>query len=102
MQIKLHKPLTYHDAELDTLDIDLDGLTGNDMIDAESNVRRAYPGSPLYGARHIAAIASKASHIPAEVITGMNARDFLRLQGEIMDFFSPSSLEASQPDNSGN
>lgn len=101
MNIKLTRPVTYKDTELDTLALDLDGLTGNDLVQAEENLRRSHPDAPLWGTQHMAAIAAKASHLPAEFVMKLPAKDFLSVTVQVMSFFGGISSETSAQEITG-
>ena len=98
MKITLTRPGPYKDTELHELTADFDTLTGNDLISAEENMRRNKPDAQLWGTLHIAHIAAKASHIPAEVILKLCAKDFIALSAGVMNFFGAISSEVSAPE----
>lgn len=97
MKITLSHPVTYKDSQLHELDIDLDSLTGNDLVQAEENLRRSHPDAPLWGTLHMAYIAAKCAHIPAEAVMKLPAKDFLSVQMAVMSFFGTPDSEASAP-----
>lgn len=98
MRITLSHAIPYKDTELESLELDMDSLTGNDLVDAEANLRRAYPDAPLWGTRHTAYIAAKSAHIPAEAIMRLPARDFMAVVVQVMSFFGNTGSEVSAPE----
>lgn len=98
MNITLTRGVSYKDTELESLTLDLDSLTGNDLVDAESNLRRTHPDAPLWGTQHTAYIAAKAAHIPGEVIMKLPIRDFMKVNAAVMNFFGEIGSEISAPE----
>ena len=97
--IKLSRPVNYRDSQIDSIDMDMDSLTGNDLILAEENLKRSHPDAPLWGTYHTAYIAAKASHIPAEVILSLSAKDFMNVITNVLTFFGSISSQESQQEN---
>lgn len=98
MNITLSRPITYKDTQLDSLTLDLDSLTGNDLVAAEDALKRTAPDAPLYGTRHIACIAAKCAHIPAEVIMKLSAKDFMTVTTQVLSFFGSMDLVPQAPE----
>ena len=98
MKLTLSRPVSYKDTELHELDVDLDTLTGNDLITAENNFRRANPDGQLFGSVHMLYIAARACSVPAETLKALNARDYMRLVNEVYAFFGNTDSEASAPE----
>ena len=96
MIITLSRPVNYRDTELTQLELDFDSLTGNDLIQAEENLKRSKPDASLWGSLHTAYIAAKASHIPAEIILTLPAKDFLNVYTSAINFFSATDSEVSR------
>ena len=93
MKITLTKPLKYKDAELETLDMDLEALTGQDIIDVEDDLRVAGQAVNLFSQKYFIAIAARALHIPSELLKGLPLKDFMKLTNAVILFLndSPSS-----------
>ena len=99
MIITLTKPLKYRDAELDSLDLDLDALTGQDLIDIEDTLRLTGQTVNLFSQGYFIAVAAKALHVPAEVLKTLPLKDFMKLTNAVLlflnDTVSPGSMEAN-------
>ncbi len=96
MIITLSRPANYRDSQIDSIDMDLDSLTGNDLILAEENMKRSHPDAALWGTYHTAYIAAKAAHIPAEVILSLSAKDFMAVISNVLTFFGSTGSQESQ------
>ena len=96
MIITLSRPVNYRDSEISQLELDFEALTGNDLIQAEENLKRSKPDASLWGTQHTAYIAAKASHIPAEIILSLPAKDFMNVYTSTINFFSNTDSQASQ------
>lgn len=88
MIITLSHPVPYKDAQISEIDIDLDALTGQDIIDAENSMRALGQTVNVYSQSYFAAIAAKAAHIPIEIITSLCAKDFMKLTNNVLLFFA--------------
>jgi len=94
MQITLSHPVTYKDTQLDTLTLDLDSLTGNDLIAIEDSLR-ASGSVNLFSQGYFAAIAARSAHIPVEVLKGLPVKDFMKVTSEVINFLGGAgSLES--------
>ncbi len=100
MKITLTKPLKYRDAELDTLDLELDSLTGQDLLDVEDALRLSGQAVNMYSQGYFAAIAAKALHIPGEVLRTLPLKDFLRLVNAVIFFLNDTVSTGSVEGNS--
>lgn len=96
--MKLSKAIQYKGTEVAEIEFDYDSLTGNDLIQAESSFRKAYPEGQLFGSVHMLYVASRACHIPAETLRMMGAKDFMRTVNEAYTFFGNMDSEESQPE----
>ena len=91
MKIQLKKAITHKGQELQELDVDLDRLTGNDLIDVEEQAVRA--GNNAFFATdfsrvYLIAVAARAAKIPVEVLRMMNAHDFNKVVTEVRNFLT--------------
>ena len=88
MKIELTQALKYKDAELKELELDLNSLRGYEMLDAEEDLRRQgiSIGAWDYSRPYMIQVASRAMHIPVEVLKGLSAKDFIRVCNEVMRF----------------
>lgn len=105
MKIQLKKAITHKGNEISTLDLELDTLTGNDLIDVEEQILKT--GNPIqstdFSRVYLITVAARALHMPAEILKQMCARDFARVVNEVRNFLTLSDSEEeaeSQPDGS--
>ncbi|MBQ7215503.1 MAG: phage tail assembly protein [Synergistaceae bacterium] len=99
MRITLAHPLNYKDSELDSLDLDLDSLTGNDLIAIEDSLR-ASGNVNLFSQAYFAAIAARSAHIPLEVLKGLPVKDFMKVTSEVVSFLGGTGSEEPAAENS--
>ncbi len=100
MQITLSHPVNYKDTELHTLDLDLDSLTGNDLIAVEDTLRASGQVN-LFSQSYFAAIAARSAHIPVEVLKGLPVKDFMKVTSEVINFLGDTGSPESVPENLG-
>ncbi len=95
MKIKLKKAIEYKGAEYKELDMDLDALTGAQLIKAKSQltVRADSPINfdtiaPQLSMEFQARVAAEASGVPYEVIQALPAKDFVQVTNAVRDFLA--------------
>ena len=103
MKIQLKKAITHKGNELTTLDLELDNLTGNDLIDVEDQILKT--GNPIqstdFSRVYLITVAARALHMPVEILKQMCARDFARVVNEVRNFLTASdSDEENRPEES--
>lgn len=88
MLIKLKKPLAVKGKELKELNLDFDKLTGNDLVQAEREVRAMGEKSPFLAVsmQYQAAVAAKAIGCPVDDVLGLSGKDFTRIMAASADF----------------
>ncbi len=99
MKITLSKPLSYKDTELDSLELELDSLTGRDLIAIEDSLR-ASGSVNLFSQSYFAAVAARAAHIPVDVLKTLGAKDFMKVTAEVINFLTATDSEGSTATNS--
>jgi|WetSurMetagenome_2_1015567.scaffolds.fasta_scaffold01576_2 hypothetical protein len=88
--IKLSVPVKYEDIEKSEIVLDLDGLTGGDLEDAEAEMLAAgiVPVMVDTSKRYMMFVAAKASGVPVEMLRTLKAPDAtkicLAVQGFLM------------------
>ena len=103
MKIQLKKAITHKGNELTTLDLELDNLTGNDLIDVEDQILKT--GNPIqstdFSRVYLITVAARALHMPVEILKQMCARDFARVVNEVRNFLTAlDSDEENHPEES--
>lgn len=99
MRITLSHPVQYKDKELDSIDLDLGSLTGNDLIAIEDSLR-ATGQVNLFSQAYFAAIAARSAHIPVEVLKGLPVKDFMKVTSEVINFLGGTDSLESGAENS--
>ena len=94
MRITLSHPVKYRDSELDSLELDLDSLTGNDLIAVEDTLRASGQVN-LFSQAGFAAIAARTAHVPVEILKGLPAKDFLKIENAVANFLSDTDSTES-------
>ena len=98
MKIQLKKAIMHKGQVLQELDVDLDRLTGNDLIDVEEQVLRT--GSPIqstdFSRVYLIAVAARALKIPVEVLRMMTARDFNKVVTEVRNFLTLTDSDENE------
>ena len=81
MRIELTKAITYKDTELKDIELDLESITGFQLIEAEEELRKQGITINTWDMSrpYLIQIAARAAHIPVEVLKGMTASDFNRV-----------------------
>lgn len=87
-KIVLNKPFTYEGKEYKELVVDLDSLTGNDVIALEKEARASGDRTPVleFSKSYLAALAARLWGVPTEVVLGLSYRDFAALTMTLQDF----------------
>lgn len=103
MKVKLTKPLRHKGAELRELDVDVEGLTGRDLLDVEQEIFRS--GKILvmadFAKVYLIRVAARAARIPVEVLEQLPARDFNAVTNEVQAFLTGSGSETSETAQDG-
>ena len=100
MIITLSTPIKYKDSDLVDIDLELDKLTGQDLIDIESSFAVRGQTVQLFSQGYFAAIAAKSAHLPVEVIKSLPVKDFMKLTNQVIFFLNDTASEISQATNS--
>ena len=87
-KIKFEKTFKFEEKEYNGLDVDLDGLTGRDLVDAEKEARLLgdVPGVSELSKMYLACVVAKASKHPHELILALPAKEFTKVTMLAQDF----------------
>lgn len=87
MEYKLSKEIEFEGTKYSTLNVDLDSLTGRDLVNAESEAYAILnrPATDLDKVYH-ACIASRAAKVPSELFNALPAKDFAKIAREVQSF----------------
>lgn len=103
MRIELLKRVNYRDGELEAVNLELENLTGYDVLSAESELRAAGVQVVAWetSREFLLTVAAKASHLPSEVLKSLGAQDFMRIINEVMIFLAGPATQPATVKNSG-
>ena len=93
MIIQLTKPINFHGKNLKELELDLEGLTGNDLINAEKQAiaDENLPMVTDFSRAYLAAIAAQALKMPVEVLRNLPVKEFTKIVNEVQRFLLASA-----------
>lgn len=87
--IELKKPIEHEGQTVNEIELDLDGLTGEDLIQAESEHSMMTGGVtsvPELSKSYLMHVAARAAGLPVETIRGLGARDVTQVTMEVQNF----------------
>ena len=87
MLIKLAKEIDFEGKKYAELTVDLDGLIGKDLVDAEAEAS-AITGRPVtdIDKTYQTCVAAKAAKVPADMLFTLPARDFAKITSRVQNF----------------
>lgn len=82
------KAVTFEGTEYKELDLDLDGLTGADLIKASREAQVLGDVSPVQelSMTYLAVVAAKASNVPVDLIQALPAGEFAKVKMQVQNF----------------
>ncbi|KUO72713.1 MAG: hypothetical protein APF81_08540 [Desulfosporosinus sp. BRH_c37] len=88
MEIKLLKPTTYDDVEYKKLVLDLEELSGQDLINATKEAKALGDKSAVaeFSKTYQAVVAAKAAKVPVDLILLLKAKDFTQVTLHTQNF----------------
>lgn len=103
MKITLTKAISYQDKELKQLDINLEDLTGQDLLDVEEQLKRKNitVNAWEYSRVFLLAVAAHAARVPMEAMKTMNVKDFTAVINEVLSFLAGAVSEDATEKVSG-
>ena len=86
--VVLNKAFKYDGQEYTEISMDLESLTGNDMINAAKESKAIGDTStvPELSKTYLAVVAAKAAHVPVDMIIALPAKDFSKVTMEAQNF----------------
>lgn len=102
MIISLSKPLSVRGDTLSELDLDLDNLTGKDLIDIENSLRMKGRNTGAWDMSRsfMIRVAAQALKLPPETLEALPIRDFTKIIDQVLLFFAGQDSADSIPENS--
>lgn len=89
MEIKFEKPFVFEGQEYESLDFDLESLTGNQLEDAQRFVmleNKVVGNVPAFNPAYIAQVAALAAKKPVELIRALPAPKYTQITFEVQNF----------------
>lgn len=88
MKITLSKVVSFEGNEYKELSLDLDGLTGSDLLKAEREfvVTGGVANVPELSKGFLAIVVARAAKVPIDLIHALPAKDFSRVTIEVQNF----------------
>ena len=98
MKIKLTKAINFHGENLKELDLNLEGLTGNDLINAEKQamIDENLPMVTDFTRVYQIAIAAQALKMPVEVLRELPIKAFTKITSEVQRFLLDSASSGTE------
>jgi phage FluMu protein gp41 len=86
--IPLRKPFSFEGKEYTEIKLDVEALTGKDMIDAETEARAMGVRSIMLESSkaYQAILAARAAGVTVDLINALSAKEFSRVTGEVQSF----------------
>ncbi len=105
MKILLRKPLKHRGEDLTELDLNLEELTGYDLIEVEQQVNNSNDGRailmPEYSKTYLITVAARALHMPVEALKQLSARDFTNITRSVQNFLLASDFAGNTETDGG-
>lgn len=88
MNVNLKKPCLYEGKEYTSLDLNFDGLTGKDLIDATNEARALGDKSVVVELSKLyqAVLVARAAKVSADMIIALPAKDFVAVTSAAQSF----------------
>lgn len=87
--ITLNTPILHNGEEVSELNLDLDGLTGDALIQAETEhamVHGNLTNVPELSKSYLIHVAAKAAKMPVDDLKQLKAKDFSKVTMEVQNF----------------
>jgi hypothetical protein len=97
--VKLRRPFIYKGTEYREIELNLEGLTGADIVKVESELtaQGKIVVSGDFSKIYLSRIAAKAAKLPVEELEKLDVRDFTRITNEVQAFLlEPDSSDESE------
>lgn len=93
MKIELKKAVTIGGKSIQELNLELEKLTGNDLIEAEKEVMMS-DNTPIvmdFNRSFLITLAAKSASVPTEALKTLNIQDFSKIVNEVQRFLTASA-----------
>jgi hypothetical protein len=87
-KIIFSKPCVFEEKEYKEINLDLESLTGQDLITAANQARLLGDNSPVpeLSKTYLAVVAAKAGKVPVDMILSLPAKDFTAITMTVQNF----------------
>lgn len=96
MKIKLKKAINFEGECITELNLDLDRLTGKDMIDAQKEIHSMDVPIQEFNKEYLAVLAAKACGYPTDLIPLLGIKDFSAITVQVQNFLLGEESVAEQ------
>lgn len=88
MRVDFNKPVNFEGKEYSGLDLDLEGLTGKDLVTAAKEAKAIGVINPVqeFCPVYLACVAARAAKVPVEMIESLPAKDFTEVKASVQNF----------------
>ncbi len=88
-KVTLDKPLQHRGASMKAIEMNLEGLTGRDLIEVETQMNQEGKFAPMadFSKLYLSRVGARAAGLPAEAVESLGARDFNRVVNAVQLFF---------------
>lgn len=96
MKLNLKKAISISGKSVKELNLELENLTGQDLIDAEREVMLA-DNTPLvmdFNRSFLITLAAKSANVAPEALKSLNIQDFSRITNEVQRFLTGTVSES--------
>lgn len=96
MKITLKKPINFEGEVITELNLDLDSLTGRDMIEAQKEIQSMDVPIQEFNKEYLAVVAAKACGRPTDLIPLLGIKDFSTVTVQVQNFLLGEELPQEQ------
>lgn len=89
MKFELNQPFTFEGKEYTEFHLNLEELTGDDILNAEKEftiVRPGFVGVSETSKEYLAILAARSAKLPSDLFFALPAKDFIKLTMAVMNF----------------
>lgn len=96
MKIRLKKSVNFEGEVITELNLDLDSLTGRDMIEAQKEIQSMDVPIQEFNKEYLAVVAAKACGRPTDLIPLLGIKDFSTVTVQVQNFLLGEELPQEQ------
>lgn len=98
MKIKLDNPINNNGKDILELDLNLENLTGNDLLMAEEDMKRKGLNVAAweYSREFLCSVAARSLKLPPEPLKNLSAKTFTQIINEVLTFLAGTGSQTAQ------